>query len=152
MVGQDLTFGGRPLNNGFEYGQGYWYFDYINQAGSYYEKTYAFDMMLNAAYRAPYAFTRWDGVDGRWQFTNFANLFPDGMRRLIGVMLTEDFGLVAPRITADQNNRPELTEGNLPVDRTPLHPIGWASFVSKDGPEHCFPTSGNYLCRDTLSE
>jgi hypothetical protein len=152
FLGQDVTFGGRPLNNGFEYGQGYWYFDYINQAGSYYEKTYVFDMMLNAAYRAPYAFTRWDGIDGRWQFTNFANLFPEGMRRLIGSMLTEDFGLIAPRITADQNDRPELTDGATPVDRIPLHPIGWASFVAKDGPEHCFPTSGNYLCRDTLSE
>jgi hypothetical protein len=152
FAGQDLTFGGRPLNNGYEFGQGYWYFDYINQAGSYYEKTYAFDMMLNATYRAPYAFTRWDGIDGRWQFTNFANLFPDGMRRLIGSMLTEDFALFAPRITADQNNRPELTEGATAAQRFPLNPIGWASFVAKDGPEHCFPTAGNYLCRDTMSE
>jgi hypothetical protein len=152
FVGQDLTFGGRPLNNGYEFGQGYWYFDYVNQAGSFYEKTYAFDMMLNATYRAPYAFTRWDGIDGRWQFTNFANLFPEGMRRLIGVMLTEDFALVAPRVTADENDRPILTEGSSPFDRVPQNPIGWASFVPKDGPEHCFPTSGNYLCRDTLSD
>jgi hypothetical protein len=149
FLGQDLTFGGRPLNNGFEYGQGYWYYDFINQAGSYYEKTYVADMMLNAAYRAPYAFTRWDGIDGRWQFTNFANLFPEGVRRLLGILLTEDFSLVAPRITADQNDRPELVDG---VERIPVNPIGWASFVPKEGPEHCFPTSGNYLCRDSLSE
>jgi hypothetical protein len=152
LVGQDVTFGGRPLNNGYEFGQGYWYFDYVNQAGSFYEKTYAFDMMLNATYRAPYAFTRWDGIDGRWQFTNFANLFPEGMRRLIGVMLTEDFALVAPRITADENDRPHLTEGATQFDRIPLNPIGWASFVPKDGPEHCYPISGNYFCRDSLSD
>ena len=152
FAGQDLTFGGRPLNNGYEFGQGYWYFDYINQAGSYYEKTYAFDMMLNATYRAPYAFTRWDGIDGRWQFTNFANLFPEGMRRMVGVMLTEDWSLFAPRVTADANNRPELTQGTSGFDRFPLNPIGWASFVAQDGPEHCFPTAGNYLCRDSMSE
>ena len=150
--GQDVTFGGRPLNNGFAFGQGYWYFDFINQAGSYYEKTYTFDMMLNATYRAPYAFTRWDGIDGRWQFTNFANLFPEGMRRLIGVLLTEDFSLVAPRITANDQDVPDLTTETDLSSRVPLNPIGWVSFVPKDGPEHCFPTAGNYICRDTLSD
>jgi hypothetical protein len=148
FTGQDLMLGGRPLDNGFEYGQGYWYYDYINQAGSFYEKTYTFDMLLNAAYRAPYAFTRWDGIDGRWQFTNFANLFPEGMRRLIGVMLTEDFELVAPRVTADAQDRPELTTDAVKV---PKNPLGWVSYVPEDGPEHCFPTMGNYFCRDTLS-
>jgi hypothetical protein len=152
LLGQDLTFGGRPLDNGFEYGQGYWYYDYINQAGDFYEKAYAFDLMLDATYRAPYAFTRWDGIDGRWQFTNFTNLFPEGMRRLIGAMLTEDTDLYAPRVTG-VNGRPDL----LPADpvtgqRVPANPLGWASYVPEDGPEHCFPSGGNYLCRDSLSE
>lgn len=150
LLGQDLTFGGRPLDNGFEYGQGYWYFDYINQAGDFYEKVYAFDLMLDATYRAPYAFTRWDGIDGRWQFTNFANLFPEGMRRLMGAMLTEDTDLFAPRVTGS-NGRPfvvaDATGQSLPRD-----PLGWASYVSVDGPEHCFPSGGNYLCRDSLSD
>lgn len=151
LLGQNLTFGGRPLDNGFEYGQGYWYFDYINQAGDFYQKAYAFDLMLDATYRAPYAFTRWDGIDGRWQFTNFANLFPEGMRRLMGAMLTEDTDLYAPRVTGT-NGRPDL----MPVDDAgqalPANPLGWASYVPADGPEHCFPSGGNYLCRDSLSE
>jgi hypothetical protein len=151
LLGQDLTFGGRPLDNGFEYGQGYWYFDFINQAGSFYEKAYAFDLMLDATYRAPYAFTRWDGIDGRWQFTNFANLFPEGMRRLIGAMLTEDATLYAPRVTG-VNGRPDTIPSDDLTQNLPANPLGWASYVPADGPEHCFPTGGNYLCRDSLSQ
>jgi hypothetical protein len=150
LLGQDLTFGGRPLDNGYEYGQGYWYFDYINQAGSFYEKTYAFNLMLDATYRAPYAFTRWDGIDGRWLFTNFANLFPDGMRRLMGAMLTEDTDLYAPRVTGNRG-RPLVTMDGT-GQNIPANPLGWASYVPADGPEHCFPSGGNYLCRDSLSE
>jgi hypothetical protein len=150
LLGQDLTFGGRPLDNGFEYGQGYWYFDFINQAGDFYEKAYAFDLMLDATYRAPYAFTRWDGIDGRWQFTNFANLFPDGMRRLMGAMLTEDTDLFAPRVTGNRGRPLVTTDEN--GQSVPANPLGWASYVAADGPEHCFPTAGNYVCRDSLSE
>jgi hypothetical protein len=151
LLGSDLTFGGRPLDNGFEYGQGYWYYDFINQAGAFYEKTYAFDVLLDATYRAPYAFTRWDGIDGRWQFTNFVNLFPEGMRRLMGVMLTEDFELVAPRVTAT-GGRPDRAPADERGQNLPLNPLGWASYIPSDGPEHCFPKGGNYVCRDTLSE
>ncbi len=146
LLGQDVTFGGRPLDNGFEYGRGYWYYDYINQAGSFYEKTYAADMVLNAFYRVPYAFSRWDGIDGRWRHTNFANLFPDGVRRMLGLMLTEDFSLVAPRVTANAG-RPQVNSDDLPAA-----PLGWVSFVPSDGPEHCFVSAGNYLCKDTLSD
>ena len=149
LLGQDVTFGGRPLDNGFEYGRGYWYFDYVNQAGSYYEKTYAFDMLLNALYRVPYAFSRWDGIDGRWRHTNFVNLFPEGMRRMLGLMLTEDFQLIGPRVTA-RGGVPDLTRAADNVEY-PTSPLGWVSFVPADGPEHCYPSAGNFVCRDTLS-
>jgi len=151
MLGSDLSFGGRPLDNGFEYGQGYWYYDFINQAGAFYEKTYAFDLLLDATYRAPYAFTRWDGIDGRWQFTNFVNLFPEGMRRLMGIMLTEDFELIAPRVTG-VDGRPDRAPADDRGQNLPLNPLGWASYIPAGGPEHCFPKAGNYLCRDSLSE
>lgn len=150
VAGSDITFGGRPLDNGFQYGKGYWYFDYINQAGSFYEKTYVFDMMLAAYYRAPYAFSRWDGLDGRWRHTNFGNLFPEGMRRIMGTLLTEDWALVAPRVAANGSIpivEPEDPQGHI----YPAMPLGWVSFVPSGGPELCWPIQGNYVCKDPLS-
>jgi hypothetical protein len=149
IAGTDVTFGGRPLDNGFQYGKGYWYFDYIDQVGSFYEKTYAFEMMLAAYYRAPYAFSRWDGLDGRWRHTNFVNLFPEGMRRLMGIAMTEDWELLAPRVAANGTTpilEPDATTGNL----YPAKPLGWVSFVPKEAPEVCWPVKGNYVCSDSL--
>jgi hypothetical protein len=107
--------------------------------------------MLSAFYRAPYAFSRWDGLDGRWRHTNFANLFPDGIRRVMGAMLTEDWALLAPRIASN---------GNLPIVEPPdefeniypAMPLGWVSFVPNSGPEFCWPVQGNYVCRDPGSQ
>jgi hypothetical protein len=150
VAGSDITFGGRPIDNGFQYGKGYWYFDYLDQAGSFYEKTYVFEMMLSAYYRAPYAFTRWDGLDGRWRFTNFVNLFPDGMRRLMGLMMTEDWATLAPR-AASNGSGPIVEPPDANKNVYPAKPLGWVSFVPKQGPEVCWPTQGNYVCRDPLS-
>jgi hypothetical protein len=145
LAGNDVTFGGRPLDSGFEYGRGYWAYDYVNQCGSYYEKTYVFDMLLSAYYRAPQAFFRTDGIDSRWQHSNFGNLFPDGIRRLMGAFLTEDWELFAPRVTATAG-APDLDQ-----DRYPAKPLGWVSYVPAAGPEYCFPSAGNYVCTDTMN-
>jgi hypothetical protein len=141
----------RTPTSGYQYGKGYWYFDYLDQAGSFYEKTYVFEMMLSAYYRAPYAFTRWDGLDGRWRFTNFANLFPEGMRRTMGLMMTEDWETLAARV-ATKNGMPIVEPPDANDNVYPAKPLGWVSFVPQQGPEVCWPMAGNYVCRDPMSQ
>ncbi len=142
VVGTDVSFGGRPLTNGLQYGRGYHYYDYIDQAGSFYEKTFAFQAMLNAVYRAPASFLRFDALDGRWRHTNFTNLFPEGMRRALGLMLTDDYTAYAPRVPAESPGVPLVEEDTA---FTP-GPLGWVSFVKADGPEICWPSQGRYVC------
>jgi hypothetical protein len=148
VAGDDVTFGGRPLTNGLQYGRGYHYFDYVDRVGSFYEKTYAFQAMLNAVYRAPVSFARFDALDGRWRHTNFTNLFAEGMRRALGSMLTEDYALFAPRVAADASGRPILE----PDTGYPAEPLGWVSFVKSEGPEICWPSGGAYVCSDPAGQ
>jgi hypothetical protein len=144
----DVTFGGRPLTNAFQSGKGYHYYDYLDHIGSFYEKTFVFQAMLNATYRAPTGFFREDGLDGRWRHTNFANIFPEGVRRALGAMLTEDWELFAPRLALTESGGIE-GQREQPGEAPALHPtrpMAWTSFVDASGPQLCWPTSGQYLC------
>jgi hypothetical protein len=144
----EVSFGGRPLTNGFQGGKGYHYYDYVDHIGSFYEKTFVFQAMLNATYRAPAAFSRFDGLDGRWRHTNFTNMFPEGMRRAIGSTLTEDWELIAPRLAATQSGAVDaVTNENGAL--VPARPMAWVSFVNQAGPELCWPTNGQYVCSTT---
>ncbi len=145
----DLMYGGRPINNQFQYGQGYWSSDYINQTGSYYEKAYAMEMLLSASYQS-FNFFRFDGLDARFRHTNFTNLFPEGMRRLIGVLMTNDAEMFAPRLAT----RGGLIESTTDDEgrKWPSKPMGWASFVHPDGPQMCWPTNGLLTCSDIAGD
>lgn len=146
----DVTFGGRPLTNSYQYSEGYHYYDFVDHIGSFYEKTFTFQAMLNATYRAPAAFSRFDGLDGRWRHTNFTNFFPDGIRRALGAMLTEDWELVAPRValtltgTVD-GTREQDESGRFYV--RPNQPMGWVSYVGRDEARFCWPRDGLYVCQ-----
>ncbi|MFO0571984.1 MAG: hypothetical protein U0263_40545 [Polyangiaceae bacterium] len=144
----DVSFGGKPLNNDFQGGQGYWSIDYLNQAGSYYEKTFAIEAMLEASYRS-FNFYRFDGLDGRFQHVNYTDLWGNGMRRMLGSMLTGDRALYAPRVTADGSGSPYITEAES-GPKYPASPLGWVSFIAPAGPELCYPTSGTLLCTNAL--
>jgi hypothetical protein len=146
-AGQSLTFGGRPLTNAFQYGRGYFYYEYVDRAGSFYEKTWATEPLLSAFYRAPHVFSQLDGIDGRWRHTNFTNLYPDGMRRLLGIALTQDWALLGPRVSADANGRPEV-EPDASGAPFPKRPLGWVSFTDPRGPRVCWPESDVYTCTD----
>lgn len=147
-AGGQLSFGGRPVNNDFQYGQGYWTIDYLNQIGSYYEKTYAAEQMLQASYGS-LNFSRLDGLDARYRHTNFTDLFPEGTRRMIGLMLTEDYEALAPRISSTDGGLPDVTEH--PDDNVdyPTHPLAWVSFVPEAGPVACAPVDNVLACVDS---
>jgi len=154
IAGDSISFGGRPLSNGFQYAHGHWTIDYLNQAGSYYEKTFAMESMLSATYGA-INFYRWDGLDARFRHVNFSDLFPEGMRRLIGVTLTEDYPLMSARIGSAQDGSPNMVEqldkeGQPTGISYPAEPMAWLSFVPEDGPQACRPVDGILACTDTL--
>lgn len=146
----DVSFGGKPLSNDFQFGQGYWTIDYLNQAGSYYEKTFAIESMLEASYRS-FNFWRFDGLDARFGHINYADLWGDGMRRLIGSMLTGDRGLFAARVTAEPNGAPHVIESDS-GPKYPKESLGWVSFIAPNGPEVCWPVNGTLLCQTALGD
>ena len=144
----DVSFGGKPLSNDFQFGQGYWTVDYLNQAGSYYEKTYAFESMLEASYRS-FNFWRFDGLDARFGHINFTDLWGQGMRRLLGSMLTGDRALYAPRVTSSANGTPDIIESDS-GPKYPQNPMGWVSFIAPGGPEVCWPNNGTLTCQSVI--
>lgn len=144
----DITFGGRPLNNGFQYGNGYYTSDYLDQVGSYYEKALSTELMMSASYNV-FNFYRFDGLDGRFHHNNFTDMWPNAMRQMVGSMLTGDRLLFGPRMTADGSGYPE-TEFD-PEDSTllwPKQPLGWVTYLGKTGPEVCWPKNGVLQCYD----
>ncbi|MCC6216635.1 MAG: hypothetical protein IT376_17370 [Polyangiaceae bacterium] len=149
----ELIYGAKPVNNNFEGGHGYFGVDYLNQAGSYYEKALAFDLLLQAGYNV-LTFSRNDGVDARFHHNNFVDMWPDSMRRLVGAMLTGDTDLFAPRVTTVGPGAPEVTpmeEGSTSCTSNscfPKRPLGWVSYVPASGPEVCWPRDGVIVCND----
>jgi hypothetical protein len=86
---------GRYIHNDFDYGQGYWWSDYQKQVGSFYDKTQAV-YYLSEAFDSFISNSKEDFVDGRYKNVNFATVYPDQMRRLMGTLLTGDIDTYAP--------------------------------------------------------
>jgi hypothetical protein len=155
IAGGELSFGGRGVNNEFQYNQGYWTIDYIDHAGSYYEKTFAIERMFEASYGA-INFYRFDGIDARFRHINYADLFPEGMRRFVGLTLTDDHAAFAPRLASKNGTVETVSECPLPggecvaaeMLKYPAKPMAWVSFVPADGPEACAPEHGILACSD----
>jgi hypothetical protein len=138
----DVSYGARPLENGFVSSGGYWN---INSAGSYYEKTHAIYNLV-AQGSGGGNWSRASGIDTRWLTSNYSNLYPDGIRRLLGALVTEDSALYAPRVAAKMSGLPAVSfnKDNIGYPKS----LGWPSFVSPDGPSICWPSSGNQVCTD----
>ncbi len=151
IAGDSVAYGGRPINNDFQYAHGHWTFNYLNQAGSYYEKTFAVQSMLEASYGA-INFFRFDGLDARFRHVNYGDLFPEGMRRFLGVALTEDAQLLGARVTSTAQGLPKFAElEDAPGGaKYPADPMAWVSFVPDSGPVACAPVDGVLSCVDTL--
>ncbi len=143
-IDRDVSLGGRPIQNGFVSSGGYWN---VNQVGSYYEKTNAV-WNLVAQGMGSGNWTRSEGIDSRWLSTNFTNLYPEGVRQLLGVLLTDDHALYAPRVAARVSGFPDVKADPNNLFFYPAKPLGWASFTSPDGPSICWPAGGLQSCTD----
>src|SRR5262249_25677486 len=86
-------------------------------------------------------------TDQRLLSSGFFNIFPDGARRFYGLMLTEDWRLVAPRVASTKGiaNTIQSDENGT---KYPAQPTGWPSFMPPDGPRRCWPSNGKQICTD----
>jgi hypothetical protein len=145
---QDVSFGGHPLENALEEGQGFNYAtEYPLNAGSYYDKINA-AILLSLSEDNFISQSRQDFYDARYRSVGMADIFPEGWARVIGNALTQDRSLMAPRITAtggvpDTNGDPRDPSSN----QFPKNAIGWTSWWPPQGPSVCFPTNGANVCQ-----
>jgi hypothetical protein len=147
---QDVGFGGHPLENALSTTNGDYDVEYIENAGSYYDKintailfALSEDRFISQARR--------DFYDARFRATGMADVLPDGFRRVIANALTGDRSILAPRVAAATNGLPLLdTTASAATDpfapRYPSRPLGWVSFWPTAGPEICFSTQGRNAC------
>jgi hypothetical protein len=141
-MGNDVSYGGRETENGFISTNGYYL---ANSAGSYYDKTWAIASIVAQGVSSG-NWSRAQSVDGRWLSSNLTNLYPDGARRLIGAVLTEDQATYGARVATSKSGLPSFQQ--VGMYKYPLSPIGWVSFTQPDGPAICWPSNGAEACTD----
>lgn len=90
---------GRFIHNDFDYNQGYWWSDYQKQVGSFYDKIWAI-YYLTEAFDNFISNSKEDFVDGRYKNINFATIYPEQVRRLLGALMTGDIETFAPHVDA----------------------------------------------------
>ena len=139
---------GRPIQNELDFSNGAWNADYLDQVGSYYEKALALQLMFEASSET-INFYRFDAIDARLRFVNFSHLWPDGMRQLIGVLLTDDAEMYAPRVSTTGGVMDTVDDKNFPREiKYPRNPLAWTSWTSKNGPQMCWTSSNQLTCND----
>jgi hypothetical protein len=139
---------GRPIQNELDFSNGAWNVDYLSQVGSYYEKALALQLMFEASSET-INFYRFDAIDARVRFVNFSHLWPEGMRQLIGVLLTDDAEMYAPRISMTNGTIDTVDDKLFPNEiKYPKNPLGWTSWTSKKGPQMCWTSSNQLTCND----
>jgi hypothetical protein len=146
---RDVGFGGHPLENALSSTNGDYDVEYIENAGSYYDKINTAILLAESEDRFV-SQSRRDFYDARFRSVGMADVAPEGFRRLIANALTGDRSLLAPRLVADTTGAPLLAAVSDPTDPMaglyPKVPIGWTSFWPTAGPEICFPTDGRNAC------
>ena len=130
---------GRLIENRYAEGMGEYNFELIANAGSYYDKINA-AMLLTESVDNFISDTRQDFVDPRYRAVSIADLFPDGYRRFLGNMLTNDEWMKGTRIAVDDTGRPILDDNGYPAQG-----IGWTSWWGEQ-PQVCFPGKGTTVC------
>jgi hypothetical protein len=147
---RDVGFGGHPLENRLPDGAGEFRTDYVQNAGSYYEKINVATLLAESEDRF-ISESRRDFYDSRFRAVGVADVLGEGFRRIVATALTGDRSLLAPRVAADATGNPILdTRADVTRDplanRYPASPIGWPSFWPKNGPETCFASAGRSAC------
>ncbi|MET0594292.1 MAG: zinc-dependent metalloprotease, partial [Polyangiaceae bacterium] len=147
---RDVGFGGHPLENRLPDGAGEFRTDYVQNAGSYYEKINIATLLAESEDRF-ISESRRDFYDSRFRAVGVADVLGEGFRRIIANALTGDRSLLAPRVIADATGNPVLdtradTTRDPLANRYPASPLGWPSFWPKSGPETCFASGGRNTC------
>jgi hypothetical protein len=112
---------GRYFESAWNNAEGFWWYDSLDYAGSYYDKT----MMLEALTDPELLILERDTPsDIRLFQLNFYTMFPTQMIRLFGGLLSEDYGDFAAQIAPSGTiERPHVatmnSEGSLPTGTTP---------------------------------
>lgn len=147
---RDVGFGGHPIENALSSTDGDFEVEYIENAGSYYDKINT-AILLSLSEDRFISQSRRDFYDARFRAVGIADLLPDGFRRVIANGLTGDRSILAPHVAADANGQPLLATGASTASdpyasRYPKSPIGWTSFWPASGPEICFSSDGRNTC------
>jgi hypothetical protein len=153
---RDVGFGGHPLENALSMANGDFDLDYIENAGSYYDKI-SVPILLALSEDRFISQSRRDFYDARFRSVGMADILPDGFRRIIANGLTGDRSLLAPRLEADATGSPLLDiTANTSLDPManlyPAAPFGWVSFWPSGGPEVCFSTQGRNACTNYFGD
>jgi hypothetical protein len=138
--GDNIGFGGKPLENKLADNKGEYDSQYTMNAGSYYDKLYT-SMLLTESVDNFISSSRTDFLDARYRAVSMADLFPDGYRRWLANNLTGDDFIKGPRLVADSKGNPLKDEQGFP-----LQAIGWTSWWNLTGPTSCFPAEGTNVC------
>ena len=134
-----IVSGGRPVGNHLASDLGEYDSEVTVNAGSYYDKIYT-AMLFTESVDNFISDSRGDFVDARYRATSLADLFPEGYRRFLGNMLTDDEFIKGPRIVTDNKGKLLTTEEGYPENG-----IGWTSWWGKT-PRACFPAADSPIC------
>ncbi|HMF44374.1 MAG TPA: hypothetical protein VKQ32_27060, partial [Polyangia bacterium] len=125
---RDVGFGGHPLENALSTTNGDYNVEYVENAGSYYDKINTAILLAESEDRFV-SQSRRDFYDARFRSVGMADVVPEGFRRVIANALTGDRSLLAPHLVADATGAPLLAATNDAVDPMaglyPKVPIGW---------------------------
>ncbi len=86
---------GRYINNDYDYSKGELWYQYPTVAGSYYEKIYGLYFLLEAENHYV-SNSKEDYIDGRYKNTNFTNIYPNQVRRLLANLTQNDVTSLGP--------------------------------------------------------
>lgn len=135
----NVSFGGRPIENKLADDKGEYDSQYTLNAGSYYEKA-AVSMLMTESVDNFISSTMGDFTDSRYRSVSLADLFPEGYRRFLANLLTNDETLKGARI-ASKDGKPEVD-----ADGYPSKAIGWTSWYGTEA-RSCFPADQSNVCR-----
>jgi hypothetical protein len=135
----NIVSGGRPVENRLASNMGEYDSELTVNAGGYYDKIYT-AMLFTESVDNFISDSRGDFVDARYRATSLADLFPEGYRRFLGNMLTNDDFIKGPRIATDNKGKPLTNEGGFPEKG-----IGWTTWWGKT-PRACFPDEDSPIC------
>ncbi|GAC1351063.1 MAG: hypothetical protein NVSMB1_00520 [Polyangiales bacterium] len=114
---------GRYLHNDYDYTQGYYWGEYLNQVGSYYDKVSA-TYYLTEAYNSFISNAKEDFIDGRYKNLNYSTLYPNQVRRLFANIMQDDPMTYGPFVVAPGGKLPKGTAARVryfPWDKYDAH-------------------------------